>query len=104
MDLAAQLFPVGIGETEDLRIRDTVDIDRGPGAVIKGAVVGGPPGGHGELEDIHPGFVIDKKGLETTAEHEILFFDLFTLADDRLALLKRMLFKMGYEIVQLFVV
>jgi len=102
MDLATDLFPVGIGNGKDLGIGDTVDIDRGPGIVIKRAVVGGPPGGHGELEDVHPGLIIDIKGFQAAGQDKVFLFDLISFAHDDLAFFEGMLPKVGHEIVYLF--
>jgi len=99
MDLAADLFPVRIGKGKDTNIGDTVDIDRGPGIVIKCAIVGGPPGGHGELEDIHFDLVIDKEGLQTAAYYKIFVFDLIPFGDEGLTFFEGKFFKMACEIV-----
>ena len=80
MDLATDLFPVGIGKGKNFGIGDTVDIDRGPGIVIERSVVGGPPGGHGELEDVHPGLIIDIKRFQAAGQDKVFLFDLISFA------------------------
>jgi len=104
MDLTANFFPVGISERQNLRICDTIDIDGRPRMVVERGVIRGPPGRHGELQNIHLRLIIDVEGFQTTAQHKILPIDLVPLADDDLPLLIRMLLEMRYEIIQLFIV
>jgi hypothetical protein len=102
VDLAAEFFSVIVGYAEEFGVCDAVYVDGCAGLGVESVVVGGPPGGHGELEDMHFDLVVDEEGFEAAGCDEVFVGDFVAFADEDLVFFEGEGLEVGEEVFEFF--